>query len=134
MGVEPFLVTSAVIGSVAQRLVRRVCPYCKTLTAADPAEINAYQTEMNDMITQFYSGRGCNMCSRSGFTGRVGVYEIMVMTDQIRTLVNQGTAASEIREEAIRGGMVTMRRDGMLKVKDGLTTPREVLRHVFTLS
>ena len=134
LGVEPFLVTSAVIGSVAQRLVRRVCPYCKTLTAADPAEINAYQTEMNDMITQFYSGRGCNMCSRSGFTGRVGVYEIMVMTDQIRTLVNQGTAASEIREEAIRGGMVTMRRDGMLKVKDGLTTPREVLRHVFTLS
>ena len=70
LDVEPFLVTSAVIGSVAQRLVRKLCEYCRTPSAVTPTEVAAYQMEMNEMVTQFYVGRGCNMCSRSGFSGR----------------------------------------------------------------
>ena len=86
------------------------------------------------MVTQFYAGRGCNMCSRSGYSGRVGVFEVMLMNDSIRGLINRGASASEIRAEAVKSGMITMRRDGMLKAKDGITTPREVIRNVFTLS
>ena len=134
LGVEPFLVTSAVIGSVAQRLVRRLCSYCKTPSAVSPAELAAYQTEMNEGEAQFYMGRGCNMCSRSGFSGRVAVFEVMLMTDNIRSMVHRGAPASEIRAMAIREGMITMRRDGMLKSKDGITTPGEIIRNVFTIS
>jgi len=133
LGVEPFLVTSAVIGSVAQRLVRKLCSYCKMPAAVTPAEVSAYQMEMNELVTQFYAGRGCNMCSRSGYSGRVGVFEVMIMNDNIRAMINRNAPASEIRAEAIRSGMLTMRRDGMLKAKDGVTTPREVIRNVFTL-
>ena len=133
LGVEPFLATSAIIGTIGQRLVRKLCSYCRTTTAVTPAEVAAYQHEMEEMVTQFYIGRGCNMCSRSGYSGRIGVFEVMPMTDNIRTMVNGGSSASELRAEAIRGGMVTMRRDGMLKAKDGITTPREVMRNVFTL-
>ena len=132
LGVEPFLATSAIIGTIGQRLVRKLCSYCRTTTAVTPAEVAAYQHEMEEMVTQFYIGRGCNMCSRSGYSGRIGVFEVMPMTDNIRTMVNGGSSASELRAEAIRGGMVTMRRDGMLKAKDGITTPREVMRNVFT--
>ena len=134
LGVEPFLVTSAVIGSVAQRLVRKLCSYCKMPAAVTPAEVTAYQIEMSEMVTQFYTGRGCNMCSRSGYSGRIGVFEVMLMSDSIRVMINRGAPASEIRAEAIRTGMITMRRDGMLKAKDGITTPREIIRNVFTLS
>ena len=110
-----------------------MCSYCKTPAAVSPAEVSAYQMEMNEMVTQFHTGRGCNMCSRSGFSGRVGVFEVMIMSDSIRGMVNRSAPASEIRAEAIRSGMITMRRDGMLKAKDGITTPREVIRNVFTL-
>ena len=133
LGVEPFLVTSAVIGSVAQRLIRRVCTYCRTPSAVSPQEVSSYQMEMNEMVTQFNVGRGCNMSSRSGYSGRVAVFEAMLMSDNIRSMVNRQASAAKIRTEAIRNGMITMRRDGMLKAKDGLTTPREVIRNVFTL-
>ena len=133
LGVEPFLVTSAVIGSVAQRLLRQLCSYCKTPVAGIPAEVSAYQMEMNELVTQFYTGRGCNMCSRSGFLGRVGVFEVLSMSDNIRVMIGRSAPASELKAEAERGGMITMRRDGMLKAKDGITTPREVIRNVFTI-
>ena len=97
LGVEPFLVTSAVVGSVAQRLVRKLCPYCKTPIAVTPQEVSTNQMEMSEMVTQFYAGRGCNMCSRSGFAGRIGVFEVMLVTDQIKGLINQGASASEMR-------------------------------------
>lgn len=134
LGVERFLVTSAVIGSVSQRLVRKICPYCKSLAPVPPDEAAAYQQEMQEARTDFYKGRGCNMCSRTGYMGRIGVFEVLVMNDPIRALVTRGANAEEIRAEAIKSGMMTMRRDAMLKVKDGITTPREVLRNVFTIA
>jgi general secretion pathway protein E len=134
MGIEPFLVTSAVIGSMSQRLVRRVCPYCSSVKKASATEVAAYQQEMGEEKTEFTYGRGCNFCSHTGFMGRVGVYELLSMDESIRKLVMKGASAAELKESAIQQGMITMRRDGMLKAKDGLTTVSEVLRSVFTIN
>jgi general secretion pathway protein E len=133
MGVEPFLVTSAVIGSLSQRLVRRVCPYCRNMVEVPSAEAMAYAAEMGETRTQFQVGRGCNFCSRSGYLGRVGAYELLTLSDTLRKMVMKGTSANELKEQAIKEGMIPMRRDGMQKVGDGLTTPLEIMRNVFTI-
>ena len=133
MGVEPFLVTSAVIGSLSQRLVRKVCPYCRQVTTAPPAEAMAYATAMGETRDKFSIGRGCNFCSRSGYLGRVGVYELLTLTDSFRKALMKGTSASELKDQAIKEGMTAMGRDGMQKVKDGITTTAEVMRNVFTI-
>ena len=133
LGVEPFLLTSALLASISQRLVRKVCSYCKTITSVSPAEGAAYQNEMGEVRNDFFVGRGCNMCARSGHLGRVGVFEVLAVNDDIRALVNRGAATQEIRAEAVRGGMISLRRDGMLKARDGITTPAEVIRNIFTL-
>lgn len=132
-GVEHFLVTSAVVAGMSQRLVRKVCPYCREMKEASVVEGMAYQKEMGEEKTHFAYGTGCSLCSHTGFLGRTGVFEMVPMTDTIREMVNRGHGAIEIREEAIKEGLVTMRRDGMLKVKEGITTPREVIRNVFTI-
>ena len=133
MGVEPFLVTSAVIGSLSQRLVRKVCPYCRQTVEVPPAEAMAYATSMGETKDKFSVGRGCNFCSRSGFLGRLGVYELLTLSDSIRKALMKGSSASELKEQAIKEGMIPMGRDGMQKVKDGLTAPGEVMRNVFTI-
>jgi len=133
MGVEPFLVTSAVIGSLSQRLVRRVCPYCRNMTEVPPAGAVAYATAMGETRDKFMVGRGCNFCSRSGFLGRVGVYELLALTDNLRKMVMKGVTASELKEQAISEGMIAMGKDGMQKVRDGLTTPGEIMKNVFTI-
>ncbi len=133
MGVEPFLVTSAVIGSLSQRLVRKVCPYCRQTTDVPAAEAMAYATAMGETRDKFSVGRGCNFCSRSGFLGRIGVYELLTLTDAMRKTLIKGASASELKEQAIKEGMIPMSRDGMQKVKDGLTAPGEVMRNVFTI-
>jgi len=133
MGVEPFLVTSAVIGSLSQRLVRKVCPYCRQVTEVPPAEAMAYATAMGETRDKFSIGRGCNFCTRSGYLGRIGVYELLTVTDSLRKALMKGSSASELKEHAIREGMIPMGRDGMQKVKDGLTAPGEVMRNVFTI-
>lgn len=93
----------------------------------------AYQQEMTEVRTDFQYGRGCNFCSRTGYLGRIGVFETLSMSEQIRGLVSKQAPASEIKAEALREGMITMRRDGMLKARDGLTTPSEVIRNVFLI-
>jgi general secretion pathway protein E len=133
MGVEPFLVTSAVIGSLSQRLVRKVCPYCRQMVEVPPAEAMAYATAMNETKEKFSVGRGCNFCSRSGFLGRLGVFELLTLTDSLRKALMKGTSAGELKEQAVSEGMIPMGRDGMQKVKDGVTTPGEVMRNVFTI-
>jgi general secretion pathway protein E len=133
MGIEPFLVTSSVIGSLSQRLVRKVCPYCSTTKQASSAEVLAYQQEMGEPKTEFLYGRGCNFCSHTGFLGRVGVFELITMTERIRKLVMKSAEAAELKSAAAGEGMVRMRRDGMIKARDGVTTVSEVIRSVFTI-
>ncbi|MBA7599187.1 putative type II secretion system protein HxcR [subsurface metagenome] len=132
-GVEHFLVTSAVIAALSQRLMRKVCPYCREMRPASVVEAMAYQQEVGEEKSEYAYGAGCSFCSNTGFLGRVGVFEQITMSDKIRRLVNQEAGAMEVNEQAMEEGLITMRRDGMLKVKEGLTTPREVIRNVFTI-
>jgi len=133
LGVEPFLVSSALIGVVAQRLVRRVCPHCQYLSSVPVEEQLAYSRELGEERTEFVYGSGCNSCSNTGYLGRTAVFEILRMSDEIRSMLVTGAGATQIRAQAQKEGMVTMWRDSMLKVKEGITTPSEVMRNIFSI-
>ncbi|MBF0551385.1 MAG: type II secretion system ATPase GspE [Deltaproteobacteria bacterium] len=129
MGVEPFLISSAVVGVVAQRLVRVVCPKCRepyNPSAEELAEMNLSPRLLGNR--QLYRGRGCGDCFDTGYRGRTSIYEIMVMTDSIRNLVLKGADANQIRQAAIAEGMATLKQDGTEKLLAGATTVAEVLR------
>ncbi|MCG9894391.1 MAG: GspE/PulE family protein [Fimbriimonadaceae bacterium] len=125
MGVEPFLVGSAVTCSVAQRLLRRVCPNCRTEYMPDHAAMLLLGLDPGET---FLHGAGCDMCNGSGYRGRVGVYEVMTVTPKIRRLIYQNAPGHEITQVAKRDGMIGMREDALSKVRAGITTVEEVLR------
>jgi type IV pilus assembly protein PilB len=130
MGIEPFLVSSAVNCIVAQRLGRQICQEC---IADDPEVskedlISAGLSEQEVSGFQPRKGAGCNNCSDTGFKGRVAIYEVMVMTDELKEFVLNGASSAEIKREAIRGGMVTLRRSALNKLLEGVTTLSEVFR------
>ncbi|BAS32225.1 type II secretion system protein E [Dehalococcoides mccartyi IBARAKI] len=132
LGVEPFLIASAVVGVVAQRMVRRVCPYCQHTIEVPVIEQVAYEREIGEKRTKFVYGSGCKSCAFTGYLGRVGLFEIMSISDELRRLMLSGASPSEIHNQAIKDGMITMMKDGMLKVKDNVTTPSEVLRSAYS--
>ncbi len=133
LGVEPFLVCSAVIGIVAQRMVRRVCPHCACLSTASLVEQTAYRQQIGEERKEFLYGTGCKACAYTGYLGRIGIFEILQMSDEIRQLIMSGAPASEVRAQAIKEGMVTIAKDGMLKAKAGITTPKEVIRNAYLI-
>ena len=133
LGIERYLEASAVLGVVAQRLVRRICPHCKTLATPTPEEQAAYRADMNEELTHYSTGQGCNFCRQSGYLGRIGVFEVLVMGVSLQELLLAPASASELKTEAVRQGMIPMRRNGMLLVKHGITTPKEVMRNVYSL-
>jgi general secretion pathway protein E len=134
LGVESYLITSTLAGLVSQRMVRRVCPYCRTTSEPTMEERVAYSAEMGDEAPVFYRGTGCKLCANTGYRGRTGLFELLVMNEAIRRAMLTNVSADDIRAEAIKQGMVTMQRDGMLKVKDGTTTASEVIRSVSAIS
>jgi len=130
MGVEPFLVTASVNMIVAQRLARRICRDC---VADDPEVVpqalaDAGMDPKEARACRPKKGNGCKTCANTGYRGRVALYEIMVLTDPIKDLVLQGASTAELKTEAIRMGMCTLRRSGLNKVGEGMTTLEEVLR------
>jgi general secretion pathway protein E len=133
LGVEPYLVASALAGVVAQRLVRRVCEHCHTLADVAPEERLAFEAEMGSAPARFYKGQGCTFCADTGYRGRTGVFEVLAIGDAIRHLITKGAGVDEVTAQALADGLVPMRRDGMLKVQQGITTPREVMRSVYTI-
>ncbi len=133
LGLEPFLIASALIGVVAQRMVRRVCPYCSRATEVSPEEREAYEREMGEERSEFFIGAGCNFCAGTGYLGRTGIFEVMSATEAIRRMIVRSASSDEIREQALKEGMLSLWHDGMLKVKMGITTPYEILRNVFSL-
>ena len=133
LGVEPFLISSGVIGVVAQRMARRICPDCTQLIEAPLVEQLAYEQEMGEKKTQFLYAAGCKTCAYSGYLGRTGLFEILSMSDNVRSMLISGTSVNEIRAQAIKEGMKSMMNDGMRKVKAGITTPSEVLRCAFAV-
>jgi general secretion pathway protein E len=132
LGVEPFLISSSVIGIVAQRMVRRICPDCSHLIEAPMVERMAYEKEIGETKTEFMYGTGCATCAYTGYLGRTGIFEILAVTDSIRALVTKKSNSSEIRAQALEDGMTSMMNDGMRKVQAGITTPSEVLRSAYS--
>jgi type IV pilus assembly protein PilB len=129
MGVEPFLVASSVNLILAQRLARKVCPQCKTEIDPPVEALRDLGVKMEEIGTfPLYEGKGCHVCSNTGFKGRVALYEVMPMTDEMRELVLAGASAMEIKREAVRLGMDTLRMAGVNKLKEGVTTVNEVAR------
>ncbi|WP_457680935.1 GspE/PulE family protein [Thermovibrio sp.] len=126
MGIEPFLVASSVIGVIAQRLVRKVCPYCRELytpTLEEKREIG-----LEDFQGKFARGRGCEHCLGTGYLGRTAIYEILPISKRVRKMILEGRDSEEIKEVAVKEGMRTLKMDGAQKVKMGITTVEEVLR------
>jgi type IV pilus assembly protein PilB len=129
MGIEPFLVASSVNLICAQRLVRRICTKCKEPQPTPaPALVQAgYTAEEAESVTPM-KGKGCDKCNNTGYKGRVGLYEVMEVTDELRELVLVGASALELRRKAVDEGMITLRRSGLRKVMEGVTTVEEVAR------
>ena len=129
MGVEAFLVASAVNLVIAQRLVRRVCNECRVVEHVPPEallDLGVLEDELGAF--ECYRGAGCPVCNDTGYRGRIALYEVMPMYDQIRELVLMGASAAEIKKESIRLGMTTLRRSGINKLKEGITSVEEVIR------
>jgi type IV pilus assembly protein PilB len=129
MGIEPFLVASSLNLVCAQRLVRRVCANCKVEDDLPPAAMEQVGFSAADAQTvKPKKGSGCEKCLKTGYKGRVGLYEVMEITDELRELILVGASSLEIRRKAIEEGMITLRGSGLRKIKDGVTTIEEVLR------
>ena len=133
LGIEPFLVASALIGVVAQRMVRRTCPDCAQLVEVPLVEKMVYSKETGEERSEFLCGRGCKSCANTGYQGRTGIFEILQMSDEIRTRLLNGTTATQLRKQAIKEGMITLLKSGMLKVKADITNPAEVLRNAYSV-
>jgi len=128
MGVEPYLVASSVECFIAQRLVRLICPQCKIEKKPDKETLKEFGIEDNIKDLTIYEGKGCESCKFTGYKGRTGIYEFLLIKDEIRDLVLRRTSSDQIKKKALELGMHTLRMDGWEKVKKGLTTINEVIR------
>jgi len=129
MGIEPFLVATSVNLICAQRLVRSICSNCKEeLEVPEQALVDAGYSPEEAKKTKIYHGKGCSTCSKGGYKGRTGLYEVMEINDELRELILVGASALELKKKAIEQGMITLRRSGLIKVAAGQTTMEEVLR------
>jgi type IV pilus assembly protein PilB len=129
MGIEPFLISSAILLILAQRLVRKICTDCREPIKVHPQlliDLGIPPDEVKSFPS--YKGKGCPICNDTGYKGRIGLYEVMPMKEELKELVLSRASASEIKKEAIRLGMKTLRQSGIMKIKDGLTSIEEVLR------
>ena len=133
LGIEPYLISSTLVGLLAQRLVRCVCSYCAEETAPSAEDLKAYQDVMGEELTSIYTGKGCGICSNSGYRGRTGIFELLSMNDTIRSKLMSVSCAADIRQEALNQGMVTMSQAGMTKVKLGLSSIKDVLRSTYSI-
>lgn len=129
MGIEPFLVATSVNIIQAQRLIRRICSNCKEevhVPVEGIVEIGFSEEEASDL--RFFKGKGCKTCNGTGYKGRVGLYEVMEITDELRELIIIGASAMELRRKAIELGMITLRESGLYKLREGITTIEEVVK------
>ncbi|RYD66501.1 MAG: pilus assembly protein PilB, partial [Verrucomicrobiaceae bacterium] len=130
MGVEPFMISASLEGVLGQRLIRKVCPNCKTgyePTEAVLGQLGLSPHEIGDK--NFYYGPGCDVCNNTGYKGRKGIYELLDMNDPVRELINQRAPSVVLKQKAIELGMSTLREDGLRSIYDGETTIEEVLKY-----
>jgi len=129
MGIEPFLVSSSVNLICAQRLVRRVCQKCRTPNPLPPQALVdvGFTPEDAERVTPM-RGEGCDACNQTGYRGRIGLYEVMEVTEELRELILVGASALELRRKAVEDGMISLRQSGLQKIAAGVTTIEEVVR------
>jgi type IV pilus assembly protein PilB len=131
VGIEPYVTASALIGVIAQRLLRRLCTHCRRAYVPDTDILRALKiTDTEAPTITFYRAAGCDHCNHTGYRGRVGIFEIMPVTDTLRRLIAQRGSEASLRDAAVSAGMLTLGEDGLVKVKTGVTTPEELLRVV----
>ena len=129
MGIEPFLVATSVHMIAAQRLVRRICTFCKEPLDMPPAALTQIGFSEHEARTlKLFKGRGCDRCSNTGYKGRVALYEVLEVEDEMREMILSGASAYELRQKAVQNGMITLRGSGLQKIRDGLTSVDEVVR------
>ncbi len=130
MGIEPFLISSTLNGILAQRLLRRVCLDCREEYAPDDAELKMLGLTREEVDNRpFYRGIGCDKCNNSGYKKRVGIFELLIISEPIQQLINNREPSQVIRLQAIADGMITLRRDGINQILNGITTAKEVLQY-----
>ncbi|RMF70586.1 MAG: type II/IV secretion system protein, partial [Calditrichaeota bacterium] len=127
MGIEPYLVAASVECIIAQRLVRVICPKCKIAEVATDGKHELLRQMVGEETT-LYTGRGCETCKHTGYFGRTAIYEIMLVDDEIRDHIVRKSPTNRLRELAVKKGMITLRQDGIEKIRMGITTLDEVLR------
>jgi type IV pilus assembly protein PilB len=130
MGVEPFLISSSLMAVLAQRLVRTVCKKCRTPFEPTENQLSLLNLSPHDIGDKmFYYGRGCSTCNDTGYKGRKGIYELLVVTEAVRNLINERAPTMVVRNKAIEMGMVTLREDGLRGIFEGDTTIEEVVKY-----
>jgi type IV pilus assembly protein PilB len=129
MGVEPFMVASSVIGAVSQRLVRRICPNCRARYQPSDAELAFAGFQDNEV--ELYAGKGCDKCNHTGYRGRLAIHELLTVTPSIQKMILGSPSNDELRQVALREGMISLKEDGIDKVRQGLTTIKEIMRVAF---
>jgi general secretion pathway protein E len=129
LGLEPFLIGSTMLGALAQRLVRKICPHCIELYEEEVSKLQKMGFPVSGKGTvELKRGKGCKECRKTGYSGRMGVFEIFPMSEKIKKLVMEKATDAELRKVAIREGMTTLQEDAWRKVREGLTTVAEALR------
>jgi type IV pilus assembly protein PilB len=129
MGVEPFLVTASVNLVLAQRLARKICGECKVQVPTDEQaliDVGFHDDEISSAVA--FRGTGCKVCNDTGYKGRIALYEVMPFEDRLREIVLQGGSTAEVKDEMVRNGVATLRRAGLNKVLEGVTTIDEIVR------
>ncbi len=130
MGVEPFLISASLEGVLGQRLIRKICPQCKTNYEPSESVLAQLGLTAHDIGDKnFYFGKGCDNCNNTGYRGRKGIYELLNMSDPLREMINQRAPSVVMKQKAIELGMVTLRDDGLRSIYEGLTTIEEVLKY-----
>ena len=128
LGIEPYLIASTLVGIAAQRMVRRICPHCRTTYQPSAEEKRVYAEEVGQQPTVLYRGEGCNLCSGTGYQGRTGIFELLVISEKIGRMLVADINAVDLRTQSIKEGMATLKHDGILKVRDEITTMAEVVQ------
>ena len=130
MGIEPFLVSSSIIGVLAQRLVRRICPDCRKSYQPHPEqlrELGIKEVSFRKLDRRFYRGDGCDNCRHTGYRGRIGIHELLVMSEGVKNTILESSDSDTIKKQGLKEKMITLRRDGVNKILYGLTTAEEIL-------
>jgi type IV pilus assembly protein PilB len=133
MGIEPFITVSSLACIMAQRLARVLCHHCKqpyVMTAEELALIPGFPLDSGEKTVTLYRPSRCVRCNNIGYRGRVGIYEVLFVDETIQQLIMERRSAREIKTAAVAGGMVTLRRDGLMKAKQGITSLEEIMRVV----